>query len=457
MDVQALRQIGTTATSFDVGRALDEGAFSRFQKAIVALLAATVIIDGFDSQLIGFAIPVIAKEWDVARAAFVPVVASGIVGMAVGGACAGLFGDRFGRRWAVIGSVILFGIATCAVGFSSNLLTLATLRFFAGLGIGGALPSATTLAAEFSPKRWRTVAVTATIVCVPLGGMIAGLFAGTILPTVGWRPLFLIGGALPLVFSGVLVAFLPESPRYLTRHPLKWQQLHALLSRFTTVPAGTDTFTDRAEQKEESHEGVRALVTPNFRRDSFALWAAFFMSMLVIYSAFSWLPTMLISAGLNTKLASAGLTSYNAGGVIGALVCAFAISRFGSRGPLLWCCAGGALSALVLTPVDFQRHPTLLIIVLGVHGLFANAVQSTLYALCAHVYPTRFRATGTAAAVFCGRTGALLSSFAASAAITHGGSFGYLVMLAVAMFLVLLSLAVVRRHSDPVVARESAA
>ena len=87
----------------------------------------------------------------------------------------------------LIGSVALFGVATIAIGFSQGVMGIVILRFLAGLGIGGALPSASTMTAEFAPARSRTMAVTLTIVCYPLGGMLAGLFAGAILPTLGWR------------------------------------------------------------------------------------------------------------------------------------------------------------------------------------------------------------------------------------------------------------------------------
>jgi AAHS family 4-hydroxybenzoate transporter-like MFS transporter len=75
------------------------------------------------------------------------------------------------------------------------------MRFIAGLGIGGCLPSASTVAAEFTPIRRRTMAVTATIVCIPLGGMLAGVFANYVLPALGWRALFFIGGSLPLTLG----------------------------------------------------------------------------------------------------------------------------------------------------------------------------------------------------------------------------------------------------------------
>lgn len=430
----------------DIGGVLDDGPFTRMQKWVVLLAALSIVMDGFDGQLIGFAIPVLIKEWGVTRGAFAPVVAAGLVGMGLGSAFAGVFADRFGRRWAVLISVFLFGVATCAIGFSPDLRTIGLLRFVAGLGIGGALPSSTTMTAEYTPSRWRTVAVTATIVCVPLGGMLAGLFAGAVLPVYGWRGLFWIGGAFPLVLGLLLLAQLPESPRFLAHRQQRWGELRALLARMSRPTTAEDTFFDQKGQDVAQREGFRSLFTQGLARDSVAIWAAFFMCLLAVYSAFSWLPTMLASEGLPPVVAGSGLTAYNLGGVIGALACAVAITRWGSRLPLLLCCTGAAVSAFAIRGVNVAEHTDWLIFGLGVHGMFVNAVQSTMYAVCAFVYPTRVRATGTASALAFGRLGAILSAFAGAMVITMGGAGAYLTMLGVAMVLVLVALSVVRRH-----------
>ncbi len=182
-------------------QSIDDGPWTGFQKRGVLLAALAILLDGFDGQLIGYAIPVIIQEWGVSREAFAPVVAAGLIGMGIGSVIAGYISDRLGRRVAIIGSVLLFGVATSAIGFSENLATIALLRFVAGLGIGGALPTCTTMSAELTPARRRTLAITGTIVCVPLGGMLAGVYAGTILPEFGWRVLFWAGGALPALLS----------------------------------------------------------------------------------------------------------------------------------------------------------------------------------------------------------------------------------------------------------------
>ena len=441
----------TSSPPVDIGRVLDDGPYTTMQKVVVFMAAMAIVTDGFDGQLIGFAIPSIIKEWGITRGALAPAVAAGLLGMAIGSACAGLFADRFGRRMAVIASVFLFGAATCSIGFAPDVLTIAALRFVAGLGIGGALPGSTTMTAEFTPARRRTLAVTATIVCYPLGGMIAGLFASVVLPAYGWRGLFWIGGLFPMAYSVLLYFVLPESPRFLTRKPNRWPELSKLLSRMARTTPANAVFVDASEQKAEQHAGFGALFDKGRTRDTIAIWAAFFMCLLAVYSAFSWLPTMLASEGLSPAIAGSGLTAYNLGGVFGALICAAVITRFGSRWPIAICCAGAAVTAYFLQGVNVAQDTNLFIAGIGLHGLFVNAVQCSLYALCAYVYPTLVRATGTASALAFGRLGAILSSFAGAAVITAGGAHAYLTLLGSAMVVTLIAMMVMRRHIPRVV------
>lgn len=276
--------------------------------------------------------------------------------------------------------------------------------------------------------------------------MFAGLFAHLILPTWGWRGLFLLGGVLPMMLGVLLLFTLPESPRFLARRPQRWAELTRLLRRMSRHVTEGTVFTDIREQADDRHTGFTALFRQGRAADTVAIWCAFFMCLLAVYSAFSWLPTMLTTQGLSVAVAGSGLTAYNLGGVVGALACAVAIARSGSRWPLLICSAGASVSALLLLGVDVSRHTGLLIFGLGVHGLFVNAVQSTMYALCAYVYPTSTRATGAASALAFGRLGAIVSAFAGAVVITAGGASSYLLMLGIAMLIVLLALMVVRRH-----------
>lgn len=435
------------AATVDIGRDLDEGPWSGFQKAAVLLAALAIVLDGLDGQLLSFAMPTLMAEWGVQRSAFSGVVALYLVGMALGSVLAGPLGDRVGRRRAVIGSVLFFSVATFLIGFASGLTTLALLRFLAGLGIGGALPTATTLAAEFTPARRRTLAVTAAIVCVPLGGLLAGLYADRVIPAYGWRTLFWLGGGLPAAFGVALIFALPESPRYLAHRPERWGDLRRLLARMGRQVAEGAAFTDlqEVEEKRASH---RALFQGGRGPDTVVLWAIFFLTLLAVYSTFSWLPAMLAAERPDLKVAGQGLTASNMGGVFGALACALAINRFGSRVPLAICALGAAGSAGYLM-LDPGVGAAGLIAVLAVNGFFLNAVQSTLYAVSAYTYPTTIRATGTASALGFGRLGAILSAFAGTAVIAAGGARGYYGLLGGAMLGSAIMLLVLRRHIPP--------
>src|SRR5688500_19374829 len=104
---------------------------------------------------------------------------------------------------------------TAAMSFVDGLFALGTLRFLAGLGLGGAMPNAASLASEYVPRRSRPFAVTLTIVCIPLGGFVASTMTRLIAPQFGWEGLFIAGGIVPLVLAAILFKVLPESPRYL--------------------------------------------------------------------------------------------------------------------------------------------------------------------------------------------------------------------------------------------------
>src|SRR5436190_15540046 len=227
----------------DVGATLDEGQWGALQKLLVFATALTIILDGLDNQLLPPAIPVLMKEWNQPRAAFGYVLTSGMVGMMLGGFIGGAMGDRLGRRVALLGSVIFFGVLTILVSFSTGVGMMIVLRFLSGLGLGGAMPNAAALSSEYVPRRQRPFAVTLTIVCIPLGGSLAGVVGGLVLPSLGWRALFLIGGVVPLLLGAVLLKILPESPRYLARIKERSPELRALMARLGhSVPADAGFF-----------------------------------------------------------------------------------------------------------------------------------------------------------------------------------------------------------------------
>ena len=436
-----------TSETIDVGHLLDDGHWGSRQKLFVLLTALTIVFDGIDNQLLGIAVPAMMRDWAVPRGAFRAVIASGMVGMMIGGAIAGLIGDRMGRRFALIGSVFIFGVLTAAAALVDSLWTLGVLRFLAGLGLGGAMPNAAALVSEYVPRRHRPFAITLTIVCVPLGATLAALVAGYVMPVFGWRTLFVFGGAMPLVVAVVLLRFLPESPRYLARHTDRWPELERILGQIGhAVPAGS-RFVDLGE-KAVARASVGALFTADFRRDTVALWGAMFACMLAVYTAFNWVPSMLAGAGLGLTVASNGIGAFNLGGVAGAICGGLVIARIGSRPTMLSIAAGAVAGAVVLAlmPITATSNAIPIVAMLGVTGAAINALQTTLYALAAHVYPTTVRATGVGTAVAFGRVGGVMSSYAGEWALGAGGSRAFFTLMAGSMVVVFICLSLVGRH-----------
>jgi MFS transporter, AAHS family, 4-hydroxybenzoate transporter len=446
-DVTYTERTMAVSHTIDVGQVLDDGHWSNRQKLFVFMTALTIIFDGIDNQLLGIAVPAMMRDWAVPRSAFAAVLASGMVGMMIGGALAGLVGDRMGRRFALIGSVFIFGVLTAAVALVESLWALGALRFLAGLGLGGAMPNAAALASEYVPRRHRPFAITLTIVCVPLGGALAALLAGYVMPVFGWRALFALGGTLPLVVAAVLLRALPESPRYLARHPERWSELERILRQIGhAVPAGS-RFVDLGE-KTAPRPSVGALFTTDFRRDTLALWGAMFACMLAVYTAFNWVPSMLAGAGLGLTVASNGIAAFNFGGVAGAICGGLVIARIGSKPTMLSIAASAVAGAVVLAlmPITATSNALPIVVMLGITGAAINALQTTLYALAAHVYPTTVRATGVGTAVAFGRVGGVLSTYAGAFALGWGGSHAFFTLMAGSMAVVFICLALVGRH-----------
>ena len=436
----------TAEAAVDLGPLLDEGRWTGYQMWLVFLTAITIVFDGIDNQLLGVSIPTMMKEWSVARGAFAPVVSLGFVGMMLGGAAAGIAGDRYGRRTALLGSMVVFGATTLGTAAVNDTGSLAVLRFLAGIGLGGAMPNAATLAAEFVPRAWRSVAVTLTIVCVPLGATIAGLLGSQVLARSGWRFLFEIGGVIPLVLAAVLVYLLPESPRYLARHPSRRPELVRLLRRMGHTVGDGVVIRDLAERPAPAAP-LAALFDQDLRRDTVALWGSFLSCLLSVYLGFSWLPSVLTGAGFTPAVASSGIAAFNLGGVVGAIGGGLAFSRVGSRVAMLVMTAGAiaAAVALSLMTIDSGMARLPLFALLTLCGGLINATQTTMYALATNVYPSAIRATGTGVAVSVGRLGAILSGYAGAWALDRG-SDAFFGLMAAAMCVCFVMLSIVRRH-----------
>jgi AAHS family 4-hydroxybenzoate transporter-like MFS transporter len=433
----------------DVGAVLDEGRWTGYQKLLIFGTALTIILDGVDNQLLPNAVPALMAEWGRERADFTTALATGPFGMMIGGLIGGLLGDRIGRRAALLGSVVTFALVTLAIAFVNSVEMLGILRFLAGIGLGGAMPNAATLASEYVPRRQRPLAVTLTIVCIPLGGALAGELSASIIPGYGWRTLFIVGGVVPIALALVLWRVLPESPRFMAARRERWPELTRIMRRMGHDVPDDVAYAEAgaAGDPKKSRATIGSLFVPGLRGDTIALSASFFFCLMVNYVVILFLVVTLTGSGFSQPAASRALAMSNYGGVIGAILGAIVIQRLGSRFAMLGMSAAAVVCGLVLSGVTLDpQNVAFLFAMIVLTGALLNGVQTTMYALAAHVFPTDIRSTGVGTAVAVGRVGNVLAAYVGEYSLQLGGSAGYFTSWAVLMVVVFIALALIRRH-----------
>ncbi|MBL8552131.1 MAG: MFS transporter [Hyphomonadaceae bacterium] len=439
--------MATAPRGVDIGQTLDAGAWTAFQKLVLALASLAFLVDGIANQVLGLAVPALMRDWGLPREAFATVTAIGLVGLTIGAAAGGMLGDRLGRRTVLIASVFVFGAMTVAVAFTHQVSDLFWIRFFDGIGIGAAIPNGAALISEFTPKRRRPLAIAIGMAFIAIGSVLAGLAATPLLPTVGWRGLFITLGAIPLALSLIFFLLLPESPLYLARHPKRKADLLRVMRR-CGLPLAPDSTIIGDDPNAKKAAPLRAILEREVRSSTIAVWVAFFFCLLASYTMFSWVPAMLASLGFPLSMTSLGMTAFSTGGVIGGIVGGWLIERLGSRTAVLGQTAGAIVGALMLAGLVGMGASDIAILfwALAFMGFFLSGLINGLYTLSTLIYPPQVRATGVGSAAAVGRLGAIVSSYTGPIALQVGGASGYFFVIAAALAVSFIGVALVNRH-----------
>lgn len=429
---------------------IDDLPFGRFHWRLLGLVAAIMLLDGFDLQVSAFVAPAILRAWSLSPAAFAPVAAAALIGVAIGTAAGGALGDRFGRRPLLLCGVAWFGLGALASGFAQGIVDLAALRFLTGLGLGAVIPNAAALLAECTPRRYRSHAVMVVIIGPPLGGMIGAALAAWIIPAFGWRACLWLGAALPLLHLVLMWKGLRESPYHLQRRAAS----PGALADWMKAAGG---FATSVALDDPSSRGSSGLFAPGMTRSTLGLFLAFLGSMLVLYGYLSWIPIILTTAGVAPATAIRASLIFNFCGVIASVLAAQAVRALGSR-PTLIGLVVGALAATGLCAWLITGRPLEITAAWGALGLAGGAVfalQVGLYGLATSVYPAEVRATGVGMAATIGRLGAIAGAFGGGVLIASDPRF-YFIALVGGLGCALAGVSIVDRHTPavgPVTAR----
>jgi AAHS family 4-hydroxybenzoate transporter-like MFS transporter len=429
----------------DITEVIEAARFSGFALRAAILSLLLLILDGFDIQAVAFAAPALIKVWSIDRSVIGTALLAGLVGLAIGAVGFGRFADRIGRKPALVIGTLLFSVGGFLCSTAHDVHELVTYRFITGLGLGAPLPLATALIAEIAPRSWRNALVGLALIGIPLGGFVGAAVAEVLVPRFGWPSIFQVGALLPALLVPLLVVWLPESPKFLTRRPERFQQLAEMLNRLTRSRRfkGTEAFV---VAESESRQSVATLVRQPYLLATLFLWLAFFTNVLVVYVFFGWLPIVLSTAGVPLALSVRGSLLFNLGGVVGALGAAALLHTLGSR-RILVCLAVLAVIVTyfigqnaIFAPGTAVLNTTPVFWCIAIAGVAINGVQISLYAVAAQTYPTVLRATGVGSAAAVARVGGIVSTVGGSALLKWGGSTAtFFAVLACVLTLTLLA------------------
>ncbi|WP_132568677.1 MFS transporter [Rhizobium sullae] len=413
-DAQVEKRERTVAGASDVDGPLDMAKPGGLMILVWILCGLVFFLDGYDLTVITFIAPELVKEFGFDKSALGPVFVSSLVGFALAGPLLGLVGDRYGRKLTIVGSCLAFGLGTLAMLWATTISQMILCRFVIGVGLGGAMPTAAAMVAEFAPKKSRNRILALAASCVPLGAMAPGVMTAVLVPTYGWHILAIIGGVGPIILAAVLLLTMPESVKYLANNPKKHGELKSLLKRLDASPDWVPRLENQLTEKSDGRS-VGRLFDGGKGPMTLMLWLAFFSTGMALFLIISWLPLVLQS--LNYSIQEAGKFSaiFAGAGILGGIVIALLVSRVGVLLlPILFVIAIPFL--LAFSWYDLPQAGIVLCVLIP--GMSVGALQVGCSTIAGLFYPTRVRAAGIGWGLGAGRLGSIVGPMIGSAILT---------------------------------------
>lgn len=343
------------------------------------------MLDGMDVLIISYAAPAIAKAWSISPANLGIVFSSGLVGMTVGAIFLAPFADRIGRKSTMLIAGLLMATCIYLTSFATDINLLMIFRFISGLGIGAMMATTAALTAENSPTSTQNFWVSTVVAGYPVGAVLSGLVAATVIKTSGWERLFELAGyatflSLPLVGLFIKESFAPS-------------------------------------KQDDIKPSVQILVKEPYRISTFQLWTALFLAFATLYFMLNWIPKLATNAGLSLSAAIYAGTVFNLGAIVGIPMQGYCSSRFGLKktiGTIL------IFTALVMLSFGFFVETDYVLVIFFLMGFGVQGGFVGLYAVAASMYPTYIRTTGVGWAIGAGRLGGIIGPILGGVLVAWG-------------------------------------
>jgi AAHS family 4-hydroxybenzoate transporter-like MFS transporter len=353
----------------------------------------------------------------------------------------------------IIVSASLFGCFTLLTAAAQGVSDLLIYRFLAGIGLGGAMPNALALTGDYCPVRRRATLVIIMFCGFSLGSILGGGLTAAVISQYGWRPVFLVGGVLPLLLVPLLIVKLPESIQLLVQKRNDPKKVAELLNRIdpTFSPPANPQF--RMPESAAKSAPVASLFREGRGIGTVLLWVVFFMNLLEFFFLQSWLPTIFTDSGLSTETAVLATTLISAGGIAAGILSGPLMDRFGPYNVLavLYLCGMVSVTLVGMAADSLSA----VIVTTFAAGFCVSGGQKSVNAAAVLFYPPAIRSTGVGWALGIGRIGSIIGPLAGGWLMAAGWSnveifrFAALPMLSAAVVVFAMGLRYRKTAGEP--------
>ena len=413
-------QPDTTSNTPSVKSIIDKGSVSLLQIRVLVICLILNMLDGFDILAMAFTLSPIAEEWGTSMTQMGSVMSASLFGMMVGALGFTPFSDVLGRRKMMLICLTFVAASMGATAYANDIWTLIFLRAITGLGIGTMLANLTSLVSEFAPERRKTLMVLIMQAGYPSGAVIGGVIVANTIVPYGWQSVFIGGGLATFLMVLIVVFFLPESLDFLaTKRPSNaLQRINTSLSKMKLQTL--DSLPKLGPQETKKRFAMLALFAPENRKNTLLLCGAFVTSYITLYFLLSWIPKLIVNAGLPLDKGIYISAAMNLGAVAGIITMGL-LSFKQSLTKMIFLFV--AVGAVLMGSFGFMPTVVSVLMVLTVLiGFFTQGGFTALYAVGAHIYPTDIRTTGVGWAMGTGRIGAIIAPFLGGVLIDAGVS-----------------------------------
>jgi MFS transporter, putative metabolite:H+ symporter len=409
-------------TEHDIVARIERLPLSRWHLRAVGLIGLASFFDAFDSLTIAFVMPVLSAAWNISASAVGILISVGFVGQLLGAILLTHFAEQFGRlrtlRWSI---VILAGLSV-ACAFAGAFVVLLALRFLQGFGLGAEVPIAATYINESCPARFRGRLVFLLELTFATGVMVTSLVALWIIPHLGWRWMFAIGG-LPLVLALALGRILPESPRWLARQQRLQEAENGLVLIEAAILAEGKKLSPPSSVPVPSgaeRASLIALFADGYARRTIVAWAIMFCTSVAGYGLITWLPTIYRTV-YHLDVSRALQFSFIGGvaGVLAAVAGTAVIDVIGRRWTFTIAFVGCAIPLFILARTSIGSSIQLLVTLATISVFFISVLLAGTYAYLPEIYPTRMRALGTGVGSAWLRIGSIVAPLSVGLLLTY--------------------------------------